>query len=67
MSPKATPKADALMYLGLAVTLAAKPEITPLDRLQLKSALELAVENVTAIEELKYKRPVRRAVETPRA
>ena len=55
--PKSTPKTDALMYLGHAQGLAGKKTgLSPVEWVQLRSFLEMAVESVTAIDERTRKR-----------
>lgn len=54
---KPTAKAEALLYLGHAQEFVAKKSgLSPVEWVQLRSFLEMAVESVTAIEELTRKR-----------
>lgn len=58
---KSSPKADALTYLAEATRLAKVAEPSPVERVQLRSFLEMATEQVEAIAELKR---ARKATET---
>lgn len=62
MAEKTSPKADALTYLAEASRLAKLPAPTQVERVQLRSFIEMATENVTAIHELK-RAPARKATE----